>query len=589
MSSRDPSPKTHMSAARLLARLPCRIPGPGAVERSGATRSASMLELAIPIHLLVGALFSALAAFHGQWFLAALFLLLVAAVLPLRVSFIERRPLLVARILLHVFAALVAAAALIAGPAARLDVLLLAAMAGFLLVCPAIPLARAGLSALFPASLLAFLHVWGYGHFPSPGAPPGFLAAAAVLSVLATAVLVLVPLAGLVRAMRGELVSSLLELEESRASSMAKSRFLAMVGHELRTPLNGLMGALDLVAVEPLTRGQREHLDLARSDVAVLRNLVDDAMEFSRLEEGGVVLERRSALVQSEMPRMLHPCRLMARAKGVAFREAVSEDLPRVMLDVDRFRQILLHVVGNAVKYTGSGFVEVALSEGSPREDGRVELVLAVRDTGIGMTEEMRCALLEASLRPQGEHPTGLNQGFALVKRLVEAMDGHVDIESRTELGTVVRLHMNCERSLPAPPRERSTPLGGRQRILLVEDDAVSRLVAARLLRQDGYEVEVACNGEEALHAWSRGTFDAILMDCEMPVMDGYEATRRIRLYEQREGRPRSLIVAYTAGVLGTDRARCQECGMDLFLAKPISRRELRDLLGRACEPLKTS
>lgn len=546
---------------------------------------ARMVNFAIPLHLLAAAVFATLSAFFGQWLLAALFLLLVASLLPLRASFVERHPLLAAQFLLHSFTVVVVVASLGTGPVSRLDVLLLHAIVGSFLLCPTLSLSLAGASALVPAGALVFLHAWGYGHFPSVCADQKFLASSSILAIVSTASLILVPLLALFRGTRVERRTTMRLLEKESSSSQSKSRFLAKSGRELRTSLSGMMGALELVAGEELGYQQREHLDLAFSMAAMLRAIVDDMFEFSRQEEGCVVLERRSVRLQAELPRMLHPCRLLSEAKGVAMHADIAEDLPRLLIDVDRFRQILFHVVGNAVKFTSKGSIDVSLTQGPAVDEGQVELVLVVRDTGIGMTEERRCRLLRTSLHSTGEAGSGKEErahlGFELAWRLVESMNGDLDIQSGPGEGTSLRIRLRCEKAHPDEPSFLETSKGERSRILLVEDEPVNRVVATKLLRQDGFDVVAVCDGEQGVDLWARDAFPVILMDCELPGKDGYAATREIRLRERREGRPRTLILAYTAGTLGVDRRRCEECGMDGVLAKPLSRRELREALER--------
>lgn len=396
-----------------------------------------------------------------------------------------------------------------------------------------------------------------------------------------TIALILGPLVLLMR--HSQKVEGALEraLREAEAANEAKNQFLVMISHELRTPLNGLVGSLDLVASEPLSYQQKDHLEIARSTGSVIRAILGDISEFTGLEEGGVLLERRSARLQAELPRLIHPYRLQAEAKGLSVRMTISDDIPRVLADVDRVRQVLLHLVANAVKFTERGFIEVTLAEAGGIRDGLVPVLLQVRDTGRGMPPGKLASLLDNSRRTL--FPSGADQGMGLVmaRRIVAAMGGAMDVESRIDLGTVVRVRLDLERAAAFRPSEPDRlPETSRPRVLLVEDDPVNRLVVAKLLRREGFEVATAVDGEQGVELWKLQRFPVILMDCQMPVLDGFGATRAIRALEGEGGIPRTRILAYTANAFAEDRRKCRDSGMDGFLAKPVSRRELLQALG---------
>lgn len=396
---------------------------------------------------------------------------------------------------------------------------------------------------------------------------------------ISTVALVLGPLALLIRHAQG--VESALEraLRESVAANEAKNQFLMMISHELRTPLNGLVGSLDLVGCEPLSYQQKDHLEIARSTGSVIRAILGDISEFTGLEEGGVLLERRSARLQSELPRLIHPYRLQAEAKGLSVRMSMLDELPRVLADIDRVRQMLLHLVSNAVKFTDQGFIEIALREAGQARDGFVPVLLQVRDTGVGIAPEKLETLLKGSpggLFPPGTGSGEIGMGLVMAQRIAMAMGGTMEVESRVGLGTVVRVRMDLERAAAFRPTEpERLPETSRPRILLVEDDPVNRLVVAKLLRREGFEVATAVDGEQGVELWKQQRFPVILMDCQMPILDGFGATRAIRGLEQAAGASRTRILAYTANAFAEDRRKCRESGMDGFLAKPVSKREL--------------
>ncbi|MCB9497318.1 MAG: response regulator [Fibrobacteria bacterium] len=460
---------------------------------------------------------------------------------------------------------------------------LLSAVAMPFLIFPVEQRWRVFLPALAPLLGILLLQLWAYDLVEPLGMSAQQLRWFGVSASLVSGLGLLVPLFLLMRLVVSTEGAMAEAVGQAEASSQAKNNFLGMVSHELRTPLNGLMGALDLIGSEPLSFQQRDHLEIARSTGGVLRAIVGDILEFSRLEEGGVILERRSLRLQAEVPRMLHPLRLQAETKGVSLRMQVSDDLPRVMVDSDRLRQILLHLVTNAIKFTEHGFVEVALRGQTSVGDGMVRLVLTVRDTGIGMTPDQQRELFNPFVQHHRDtHPNanGTGLGLALTRRVVRAMEGTIEVESRVGLGTVVSVHLGFEQASSLSPAPTAISPRDPLRVLLVEDEPVNRMVASKLLRKEGIEVVTAIDGAQGFDLWRIHRFPLVLMDCQMPVMDGYEATRKIRELEASLGVPKTRIVAYTANALSEDRRRCQECGMDGFLAKPVSRKELLEALG---------
>lgn len=542
-------------------------------------------NLAIPFHLVSTAPYAVLFAIYGN-------LLLAALVVPLCLSYVgahllmrkgrtvAARYLLLLSITFGIFVF-----CLFLGEPSRLETALFYTVAAPFLFFSAKDASRILLAIVPPVAAYALLHSWGYGWMEPMPLQPWQIELFRNLITATTALLILTPLFFLLRHILSTEAELVRALAQAESSNRAKSQFLGMVSHELRTPLNGLVGAIDLVGSESLSLHQRDNLEIARTTGSLLRTIIGDILEFSRLEEGGIVLERRSSRLQSDIPRMLHLYRMQADNKGLGWRMNIAEDLPRVLVDIDRVRQILLHLLGNAVKFTERGFVEVGVSSGPDRSDGLVEVQILVRDTGVGMSPEQTARLFDPFIqlhRPLNLNAKGTGLGLALAMRVVRAMEGSIEVESKPELGTVVRIRLLLERSIALaasvvdPP---PAPCGPPRRILLVEDEPVNRLVATRLLRKEGFEVVTAENGAHCLEICKTEAFPVVLMDCQMPLMDGLAATRALRVLEQIKGRPRSVVIAYTANALAEDRRRCIESGMDGFLAKPVSRRELLDAL----------
>ena len=313
--------------------------------------------------------------------------------------------------------------------------------------------------------------------------------------------------------------------------------------------------------------------------------MINDILDFSKIEAGKLDLESTVFAPRELLEEVARMMRVPARAKGLTVTLQIAETVPQVLRgDPGRLRQILVNLCGNAVKFTQRGSVTICVS--APSVDaGRAMLHWSVRDTGVGMPADRLHTLFKpfsqldaSSTRRFG----GTGLGLSIVKRLAELMGGEVGVESRQGEGSTFWFTARFEAvntlAAEAQSEQRnSSPamLSNGYRILLVEDNAVNEKVAVRFLQKLGYAVEVARDGREGVDVWARGGFDLILMDCQMPVLDGYAATREIRSREG--GRSRIPIVALTANTMKNDDLKCKEAGMDDHLGKPLD----RDLLAR--------
>ncbi len=380
----------------------------------------------------------------------------------------------------------------------------------------------------------------------------------------------------LLRALEHQAEDALAARDAALAADRTKSEFLATISHEIRTPLNAIVGSADLLAEFALPLDSKAHADTIATASLALLGLVTDVLDFSRVEAGAVELERTPLDPLELVERTCSLLRPRATSRGITLAIEALGPLPgRVLGDPVRLTQVLSNLVDNAIKFTEEGGVVVTL-EATPEG-----IAFEVRDTGIGVPPEAQSHIFEAFRQADGSTTRrygGTGLGLAICERLVAAMGGEIRVESAAGRGSTFSFR------LPLPvaeiPRDPSAPpASGDARLLLVEDNPVNQRVAMRALERLGYAVEVADDGVAALEALLRQRFDAVLMDCQMPGMDGYEATAAVRARES--GDEHLPIIALTANALPGDRQRCLDAGMDDFIAKPVRVRDLQRVLNR--------
>jgi signal transduction histidine kinase/DNA-binding NarL/FixJ family response regulator len=389
-------------------------------------------------------------------------------------------------------------------------------------------------------------------------------------------------------------VSSLLRVAHAAEAaaaqaSQAKSQFLAAMSHEIRTPLTGVLGMADLLAAAELPDKERRHADAIRTSGRHLLNVINDILDFSRIEAGKLELERVDFSVPEVMESVRSLMAPQAAERGLELTFALDQRSPPVVQgDPTRLRQVLLNLVGNALKFTPAGGVAVRTEPRLVNESG-VHLRFEVADTGIGIPRERQAELFESFTqadRSTTRHYGGSGLGLAICKRLVLAMGGTIGVASVPERGSTFWFEVPFARGDVAAAAKRSAfePASIRPlRVLVVDDVAVNRELLEEMLARHGHKVLLAEDGAAALQLAARERPDVVLMDVQMPVMDGMEATRRIRQLPPPAGAV--PILALTANVLAAERERYLACGMDLCLTKPVVWPDLFAALAEATSP----
>ncbi len=511
---------------------------------------------------------------------------------------------LAANVILLGLAALVMNAALAGSGvySSMLPWLLLAPAGAFLLVGPRCGLAWTG---------AAFLGVW-WTYFAGEAAgmgPSGFSGSHPVIRAINLSAMLSIFSAVSLTFVRQQDRA----VRELRLASEAKSQFLAAMSHEIRTPLNGVLGMAQLLLETNQTRRQRELAETIRSSGVTLLTLLNEILDLSRIEAGRVEIAQVDFDLRELLGELERIVTGSAQEKGLTLSFSVAAELPEALKgDPDHLHQVLLNLVSNAIKFTDRGGVEVrAQARSRQGPDGILMVRFEVTDTGIGIPPEdvehifERFSQVDQSFaRRHG----GAGLGLAIAKGLAETMDGEIGLESRPGEGSCFWLSLPlllgdplaarspkpAAEASPEPPTipllpEREAPAAAQvegasaaARILLVEDNPVNQSVAVGMLEALGHRVDVANDGREGLHAAGLGGHDLILMDCQMPVMDGLETTREIRRLEQSRPEPVHVpVIALTAAAFATDRERCLEAGMDDYLAKPFELKELAGVLAR--------
>jgi signal transduction histidine kinase/ActR/RegA family two-component response regulator len=392
-----------------------------------------------------------------------------------------------------------------------------------------------------------------------------------------------------------ELKNAMRELELARdaanAANVLKTQFLANMSHEIRTPLNGVLAMAEVMSMGELEAVQRDRLDVIRQSGGLLLAVLNDVLDLSKIEAGKLTLMVDDFDLEPLMGGAVESFRVMAKGKGLGFDFAVAEEARGWWRgDADRLRQVVGNLLSNAIKFTPRG--EVSAKVDINPDTGALRVL--VTDTGVGISPEKLPTLFEKFTQADNSATRrfgGTGLGLAICRELTQMMGGSIDVSSREGKGSMFTVELPLARGEPAeaaPPEPDTATEDGDLRLLAAEDNPTNRQVLQAVMDSLGIDIDIVPDGVEAVEAWRAGGYDLILMDIQMPVMDGIAAAREIRAEEARTGRRRTPIVALTANALTHQIEEYLAAGMDGHVAKPIEIAKLYEAISTALTAVAT-